>query len=299
MTQQPESPQKTHRTIHSIFKKGSKTYFYNSLFFPRDVKNDVFVLYSFVRKADNYVDRLPIREGALVEFRGYYERSLAGHRANDVVIDSFVDLMHRRHFQPAWVEAFLDSMAMDLSKKRYETIEETEKYIYGSAEVIGLMMASIFRVDPRHFPEAKALGKAMQFINFLRDIAEDLTLGRIYFPQDELHSFGLDTLEYEHVMDRPDEFRDFIRHQIRRYAIWQRQGEEGFPALPRRYRIPVMAASDMYNWTARRIARNPFIVYQRKVKPSLARIVVNVMGRKITLGSSRARSRPRPALFLP
>jgi phytoene synthase len=59
-----------------IFKKGSKTYFYNSLFFPNNVKDDVFILYSFVRKADDFVDAVPQQVEEFHQFRDQYERAM-------------------------------------------------------------------------------------------------------------------------------------------------------------------------------------------------------------------------------
>ena len=81
------------------------------------------------------------------------------------------------------------------------------------------------------------------------------------------------SLEPSHTSGNPEGFTRFIRTQLSRYFRWQEIAEEGFSYIPKRYLIPVKTASEMYKWTARVIHRDPFIVYERKVKPSVTRIV--------------------------
>ena len=77
------------RTFYSIFQQGSRTYFYSSLFFPTMVKKDVFELYGFVRKADNYVDSLPQDKDGFERFKNTYYSAVEGEKTDDVVIDFF------------------------------------------------------------------------------------------------------------------------------------------------------------------------------------------------------------------
>ncbi|UCG30715.1 MAG: phytoene/squalene synthase family protein [candidate division WOR-3 bacterium] len=261
------------RTLYSIFKEGSKTYFYSSLFFPMDVRGDVFVLYAFVRKADNFVDIMPQQKEDFYRFWDDYRTALKGNTSGDVVIDSFVQLLNKRRFNEEWVHAFLKSMEMDLKENRYETIEETINYMHGSAEVIGMMMARIMELPKESYEYARYLGRAMQYINFIRDIREDLDLGRQYLPQSDLTKHGLESLEHEHISKRETQFAAWIRGQIDRYESWQRIAEQGFPYIPKRYFIPIKTASDMYKWTAQKIRKEPMVVYEKKVKPSISYIV--------------------------
>ncbi|MBD3206151.1 hypothetical protein GF319_07385 [Candidatus Bathyarchaeota archaeon] len=98
----------------TIFKNGSKTYYYSSFFFPPKVKEDVFKLYSFVRVADDFVDTIPQKKEEFYEFRKLYERSLEGEKTGDILIDGFSDVRDRRDFDPSWIDAFLNSMESDL-----------------------------------------------------------------------------------------------------------------------------------------------------------------------------------------
>lgn len=279
------------KTIFSIFRKGSRTYFYSSLFFPMHIRQEVFILYGFVRKTDNYVDVIPQNKEGFYEFKEKYYQAKNGKETGDIVIDSFVRLAKRKGFQDEWVEAFLHSMELDLTKKRYETLEEVLEYIYGSAEVIGLMMAKIIGLPKESFEHAKYLGRAMQYINFIRDIAEDLELDRVYFPQTDLQRHGLENLAYDHVKEHPEQFKAFLQTQLDQYCQWQEHAEEGYHFIPKRYLISIKTASEMYHWTAEQIAHHPFIVYDVKVKPMISKILLTVISNLVnTMGTKFSKS---------
>lgn len=259
--------------IYSIFKRGSKTYFYSTLFFPPKVRRDVFILYSFLRKADDYVDRIPQDTGGFYDFVERYRAASSGEKTGDVVVDSFAELSARKAFNKEWTEAFLRSMEMDITVSSYRTMADLEEYLLGSSEVVGLFMASIMGLDTDSYPHARYMGRAMQYVNFIRDIAEDVELGRLYFPLTELERFDLESLDLSEIRGREDNFRSFLRAQIDIYRDWQRRAEEGYSYIPYRYLVPIKTAADMYLWTSRIIERDPLIVYRRKVKPSRGRVV--------------------------
>ncbi len=274
------------KTIYTIFKKGSRTYFYSTVFFPKTVKRDVFTLYSFLRKADDYVDSIPQDSESFYAFKDLYYDAKGGTETDDIVINSFVELVNRKNFEDSWVDAFLNSMEMDIYKSSYQNMDELMTYLYGSSEVVGLFMAKIMDLSPESFNAARHLGRAMQYINFIRDISEDIDLGRVYFPQDDLDMFGIESLESKFTINNRDKFNGFIRKQLETYKGWQKEAEKGFSFIPYRYLISIKTASDMYNWTAREIERDPFVVYKKKVKPSTPKIVFNVFTNSLGLGLS-------------
>ncbi|MCJ7570535.1 MAG: phytoene/squalene synthase family protein [Candidatus Thermoplasmatota archaeon] len=265
------------KVFYSIFQQGSKTMFYSSIFLPKKIRYDVFILYGFVRKADNLVDTMPQDKEGFYKFRQNYEQAKNGIKTGDIVIDSFVELAKRKNFDPKWTEAFLDSMEMDLTKKTYYTLDETLEYVYGAAEVIGLYMVNILNLDKKLYIYARYLGRALQFINTIRDIAEDLEFGRSYIPLSDLDHYKLESLDYEYTKQHPERFSSFIKGQIARYSHWQEMAEKGYKYIPKRYLISVKTASDMYNWTAEQILKKPFIVYEWKVKPRIIKILTNIV----------------------
>jgi 15-cis-phytoene synthase len=272
-----------------IFRQGSTTYYWSARFFPKSVRNDVMRFYSFVRVVDDYVDALPPRS---VAFRQLYESwqrmntdgttaLTSADTTEERIVKNIVSLSRTHHFEPSWVPAFWAAMQADLKHQPYQRLQDTLRYTYGSAEVIGLMLCHILRLPTAAYTPAALQGRAMQWINFIRDIAEDNELGRLYFPQEDLQRFELPDLHRRGAELRPEAFTAFMRFQVDRYRRWQREASKGHHYLPRRLRLPVRTAVDMYDWTAECIARDPFIVFSYKVKPTPSRVVRRALIRAI------------------
>lgn len=288
--------QSDRNTFRTVFAQGSRTYFYSSVFFPPEVRERVAILYSFVRVADNFVDTIPQRKSDFAAFVRDYRKGETGNPFYGAIIGAFRRLMVEVDIYPLWVDAFLRAMEADLSVRVYFRLDELEHYMYGSAEVIGLMMARILGLPNESFPYARLLGRAMQYINFLRDIAEDANLGRTYIPHQALQYYGLPELNKATSRLHPVEFHNLMRGEILRYLEWQRQAEQGYCFIPRRYLIPIKTAADMYAWTASKIYHRPEIVWEKKVKPSIVRIagkaLTNSLGPSLVVGSLFGRRAP-------
>lgn len=267
----------------SIFKNGSTTYYFSAKFFPKAVRRDVFKLYSFVRVADDYVDVAPQNRKEFKVLRGLWEDAADeltfddNHRADDSlnerVVKNMIQLTRKYGFDTAWVDSFLDSMQADLDKKKYTSLDGSLWYVYGSAEVIGLMMVKIMNLPKKSEKYALLQGRAMQWINFIRDIDEDSKMGRCYFPQEELDTYGLRDLTERTARANPEAFSNFMNAQLDRYMLWQNQAKEGFGTLPKRLRVALETAIDSYQWVAKEIAKEPLIVYRESLKPHPSRVV--------------------------
>lgn len=254
-------------SIHYAFFRVGRNFFYSSNLFPRAVRDEVAVLYAFVRYVDDLVDRpRPLVEHFYRAWR-LLDAALDG-RVSPPVIGDFAELAARRGFDRRWVEAFMESMEMDLYKQRYATYGELLRYMYGSAEVIGLFMARILGLPRESHPYAMLLGRAYQLINIIRDVGEDLGLGRVYIPEEDLAKFGLSDI-------RPGpHFDELIRYELARYHAVQREAEKGYKYIPRRYRPAIKTASDLYKRTAMIISKQPSLVLRRKVRPSFRDVVL-------------------------
>lgn len=263
---------KNKKSIREIFSKASTTYFYATFFFPKHTRKDVYTLYAFVRVADDFVDNLPQDADGFMMFRRAYESALRKPCGDDI-IDNFVSLAKRKFFDLAWVESFLDAMEADLTKSEYNTLDETISYMHGSAEVIGLMMCAILGVTQEAYEAAKYQGRAMQYINFLRDVSEDLDLGRVYIPKTVLAKYELYPLTKKKARNN-QLFDEMMRDEINRYLEWQRKAEDGYKYLPKSFRVAVRTASDKYNWTAKKIQKNPQCIFSKKIKPSKLQVLL-------------------------
>jgi phytoene synthase len=162
----------------------------------RDLRQPVFNIYGFVRFADEIVDTFHDypKEQLLAQFRQETYAALERGISLNPILNSFQQTVNSYHIDRKLIDAFFHSMEMDLSRKNYDCISYKE-YIYGSAEVVGLMCLHVFCEGRKElFDElqepARALGAAFQKVNFLRDIKADYNgLSRIYFPKCNFENF--------------------------------------------------------------------------------------------------------------
>ncbi len=264
-----------------IFRKGSTTYFFSSIFFPAKIREKVFTLYAFVRIADNFVDTMPQQSQSFKNFVSETEMVWAGHVSRNLIISDFVLLAKQIGIKKVWVDAFFKAMAMDIEKAQYQTFEELEEYMYGSAEVIGLMMAKILDLPEQSLASARLQGKAMQLINFIRDVKEDTQLNRVYLPIEDQQKFGIQ--KGEALYKNEQKFCRLLRFEIERYLSIQQQAEKGYKYIPYMYKIPIKTAADMYNWTAQKIYKDPTIVFYKKLKPSPGRVILQIIKNSLNI----------------
>ena len=276
-----------------LFKAASTTYYYSSLFFTPKIREAVSAFYAFVRTVDDFVDTTPQQIVKFVAFVEAYNRMYAGENYHQVqtqvwshsqvdaqltdrdfeVITAMILLQDTFGIKKIIIDSFLKAMEADIYKKTYISLEETVVYMYGSADVIGICMAKILDLPDSALEAAKLQGRAMQYINFIRDVLEDTTLGRQYLPATQLKKFGLRDLSKEECSQKPEQFSEFLRAQIDLYFIWQEEAERGYDFIPYRYRVPIITAAHMYRWTAKQIAKNPALVFEKKIKPTKSLVV--------------------------
>ncbi len=158
------------------------------------IRNDIYNIYGFVRFADEIVDTFHEydKEELMSQFENdYYAAHKAGISLNPI-LNSFQQTVRKYNIEDHMVQAFLKSMKADLHKTEYQTKAEYEEYIYGSADVVGLMCLKVFvNGDDNKYNELKdaamRLGSAFQKVNFLRDLKDDFeVLNRSYFPNIDL-----------------------------------------------------------------------------------------------------------------
>ena len=155
-----------------------------------EIRQDIYNIYGFVRLADEIVDSFHAydKQTLLHRFEEDLRYALDNKISTNPVLNAFQETVHRYEIDREFIDAFMKSMRWDLSKKVYETDEEYKRYIYGSADVVGLMCLRVFvKGDHELFEELKssamALGSAFQKVNFLRDLKNDYEqLERSYFP---------------------------------------------------------------------------------------------------------------------
>ncbi len=159
------------------------------------IRQDIYNIYGFVRFADEIVDTFHDYDKKVLfdRFSKDLEDALEMRISLNPILNSFQETYHKYNIEKHMVDAFMKSMHQDLYKQDYLTDEEYKQYIYGSADVVGLMCLKVFvKGDNKKYEELKnsamSLGSAFQKVNFLRDLKADFEdLSRTYFPNTDLN----------------------------------------------------------------------------------------------------------------
>ncbi|MFG1611020.1 phytoene/squalene synthase family protein [Actinoplanes sp. NPDC049265] len=227
----------SYERCRELHRRHGRTYYLATRLLPAWKRRHVHALYGFTRYADEIVDRtedLPPAERA-ARLTQWSERFLAGLRGqpiDDPLLPAVLHTIAVFDLDRADFDAFLRSMAMDLTVTSYATYDDLLGYMEGSAAVIGTMMLPILGSDdPRaaHAP-ARQLGLAFQLTNFIRDVAEDLDRGRTYLPDEHLSRFGVTRAELEARIATP-RIKDLIRYEVSVAKDHYRQAAPGIPML--------------------------------------------------------------------
>jgi phytoene/squalene synthetase len=159
-----------------------------------NIRQDIYNIYGFVRFADEIVDSFHDynKEALFYLFENDLELALKNKISLNPILNSFQNTVHKYEIPRELIDAFMKSMKLDLSKTEYKTVSEYNEYIYGSADVVGLMCLKVFvKGDDVKYESLKdsamRLGSAFQKVNFLRDLKADFEdLNRTYFPNTDL-----------------------------------------------------------------------------------------------------------------
>jgi phytoene/squalene synthetase len=213
------------------------------------IRQDIYNIYGFVRFADEIVDSFHDydKEKLFNNFEADLEAALSDKISLNPILNSFQETYHKYNIDKKLVDAFMSSMRLDLHKKDYLTEKEYKAYIYGSADVVGLMCLKVFvKGDNEKYEDLKdsamSLGSAFQKVNFLRDLKADFEdLSRTYFPNTDLNH--LDEASKKAIID--DIENDFSK------------GLQGIKRLPLEARFGVFMAYRYYNKLLQKLKNTP------------------------------------------
>ena len=244
------------KTSVMVTKEYSTSFSLATKLLGKTIRQDTYNIYGFVRLADEIVDSFQGYDQLLLfnDFENQLYNALDKKISLNPVLNSFQDTFHRNNMSLEYVQAFMNSMRTDLNKLTYSTKEEYEEYIYGSADVVGLMCLQVFvKGDKSRFNKlkfsAEKLGSAFQKVNFLRDLKQDFEqLGRTYFPNTNL--LALDEDSKTRLIQEIE--KDF------------EEGYKGIIQLPLDARFGVFVAYRYYKQLLRNIANTPAIEIKNK-----------------------------------
>ena len=222
-----------------VIKRYSTSFYFSSSLLSKTIRQDIFNIYGFVRLADEIVDTFheyPKKE-LLEDFEKELWKSVDNKISLNPILNSFQHTVNKYSIPKDLINSFLESMKMDLEKKEYNSVEEYRKYIYGSADVVGLMCLKVFvKGSESSFAElspfAISLGSAFQKVNFLRDLKDDSNvLNRVYFPNVDMNNFN-EKSKKEIILEIEKDFENAVK---------------GIVKLPKNSKFAVYIAYRYYN----------------------------------------------------
>ena len=231
-----------------------------------NIRKDIYNIYGFVRFADEIVDSFHDynKTELFNDFSDDLEKALANKIHLNPILNSFQHTFHKYNIDKDLVDSFMKSMRMDLTKKKYSTVKEYKEYIYGSADVVGLMCLKVFvQGDSKLYNKLKnnamKLGSAFQKVNFLRDLKADKEdLNRTYFPNTKFEKLN-ESEKNEIINEIENDFKD---------------GLEGIKQLPLDAKFGVFMAYRYYNQLLKKLKKTPAteIINRRIRVPNLKKI---------------------------
>jgi len=255
-----------------------KTYYLATLLLPPEKRPFVHALYGFARYADEIVDDLAStltddeKANSLNQWGEGVISDIKSGKSDDVIGKALVDTVKRFDIPIQYFQAFLHSMAMDLTITEYQEYEDLQEYVYGSAAVIGLQMVSVlgiekgFSIDEVN-ASAEKLGVAFQLANFIRDVGEDLDRGRVYLPIAELQAHGVTREMLERKVLTP-EIKSALKEQIERVRKLQQESMVGINMLAKQSRACIQAASELYCGIVDEVEKIDYQIFSKRAKTS-------------------------------
>ena len=275
-----------YRHCAAINARYGKSYHLATRLLPPDRRPAIHALYAGARTADDLVDLPgPDPAGDLAEWSRAVLAELESGWSADPVRLALVDTYRRYDIPVEHLVDFLAAMTSDLDVDGYADLAALDRYMWGSASVIGLQVLPVLGTAPgvareEAAPHAIALGEAFQLTNFLRDVAEDIDRGRVYLPADVMAAHGV-TREQLAEKRHDARFEALMREMV---AVVRRRYDDaapGTPLLAPESRDCVRAATALYGGILTEIERADYRVLDRRVSVSKPRRLA-VFARRLT-----------------
>lgn len=239
----------SHQCSKAVTNSYSTSFSLATKMLAKSIRQDIYNIYGFVRFADEIVDSFHNynKEALFNRFEEDLELALEQRISLNPILNAFQETYYKYSIDKHLVMSFMNSMRLDLHKNDYLTDAEYKMYIYGSADVVGLMCLKVFVKGDRekydHLKDsAMSLGSAFQKVNFLRDLKADYEdLSRTYFPNTNLNH--LDETSKRRIIEEIE--NDFA------------MGFEGIKELPIEAKFGVFMAYRYYNQLLKKLKSTP------------------------------------------
>jgi phytoene synthase len=267
-----------------IARSAAKNFYYGFLVLPQRKRNALSAVYAFMRRCDDIADDNTLspqdRHIRLAEWLDKAHRAFAAQPTDDPVLLGLTDAQRAYQIPIGLLDQLAYGTAADLDyghletsgaslAARYHTFEELRQYCYGVASVVGLVCIKIFGYqDPAAEPLAERCGLACQLTNIIRDVKEDVAMGRVYFPQEDLAQCGLTAADLASPGTDADvaRIRPLLELEADRARDCYRSGEELIPMVNEDSQPALWVLITIYRRLLEKIAANQYDVFRERVR---------------------------------
>jgi phytoene synthase len=278
-----------------ITRTAAKNFYYAFLVLPRRKREALCAVYAFMRRCDDIADDTTLsredRHNKLAEWLNKVHRALAAQPTDDPVLLALTDAQRRFQIPVGLLDQLAFGTAADLDyqepaagmplEPRYQTFEELRQYCYGVASVVGLVCIKIFGYrDPAAEPLAESCGLAFQLTNIIRDVNEDVAMGRIYFPQEDLAQCRLSAADLGAKNLDLARIRPLLAMEADRARQCYVSGEELIPLVNEDSQPALWVLITIYRRLLEKIALKQYDVFSERVRLTVPE-KVTVLGKGI------------------
>ncbi len=286
-----------------IARNAASNFYYAFYMLPRRKRDALCALYAFMRLVDDVSDTpsrkagahtaelsaelptalpqgaevlAPVRSGiaekraGLAHWRALLDGAVAGDTTAHPILPAFADVIRRYRMPPRYFHDLISGAEMDLTETRYPTFERLYEYCYRVAGTVGLTCLHVFGFSDPHAPElAERLGVAFQLTNIIRDVGDDLALGRVYLPSEDLTRFGCSVFDLARGAASPV-VRGLLRVEAERAWTFYAEGARLIGHIDRDSRAALWALTRIYSTLLARIEDRDFDVFSSRVRLTVA-----------------------------
>src|SRR3954454_3123923 len=244
--------------VIGITRREAKNFAYGIMVLPRDKRRAIAAIYAYARAVDDIADgglSAGEKRALLEEMRASLDREPT--TAMQIALH---DARERYHIPRDALSALIDGGLQDLEQTRYANFDELRGYCEKVAGAVGVACVAVYGSDD--VERAMTLGIALQLINIMRDVSEDVELGRVYLPQDELERFGVTELSFM------PQFQELMAFQAQRARAHLEEGLRLLDSLDRRSALCVSTFAGLYRGQLDRMEANGFDVFDASCRLS-------------------------------
>jgi 15-cis-phytoene synthase len=275
----------------SIARSAAKNFYYGFAVLPRRKRNALSAVYAFMRRCDDIADdntsSLRDRHNRLMEWLDQMHSALAAQPTDDPVLLALTDAQRSYAIPVGLLDQLAYGTAEDLESSyaaqplvaRYQTFLELRQYCYSVASVVGLVCIQIFGYrDPAAEPLAERCGLAFQLTNIIRDVKEDIAMGRVYFPDDDLAQFGLSAADLSGPKVDLARVRPLLELEAERALDSYQAGEELIPLVSEDSQPALWVLITIYRRLLEKIITKQYDVFGERVRLTVPE-KLSVLGR--------------------